>query len=168
VDGRLVAAVNEERLTRRKLEVVFPARSIDACLELGSLRPSAIDAVASCTSDVAKALGRLFPSTKEAYYEVRRRKAAPGWSADICSALKYRVTEWKPNAASRFANRWALRRLLHTRGFTGARLFVYDHHECHAATAAYASGFDTSALSSRLTALAMVRRRPSVDFATDG
>ena len=143
VGGRLVAAVNEERLTRRKLEVAFPERSIDACLQLGNLQPSAIDAVASCTTDVAKALGRLFPSTKEAYYQVRRRKAAPGWSADLRSALKYRVTEWKPNAVSRLANRWALRRLLSRLGFAGARLHVYDHHECHAAAAAYASGFDS-------------------------
>ena len=69
VDGRLVAAVNEERLTRRKLEIVFPTRSIDACLQLAGLQPSAIDAVASCTTDVAKAVGRVFPSTKEAYYQ---------------------------------------------------------------------------------------------------
>ena len=33
-DGRLQFAVNEERLTRRKLEIRFPTRSIEACLAI--------------------------------------------------------------------------------------------------------------------------------------
>ncbi len=40
VDGRLAAAVNEERLSRRKLEIDFPARSIAACLEIAGLAPA--------------------------------------------------------------------------------------------------------------------------------
>ena len=117
VDGRLAAAVNEERFTRRKLEGAFPYHSIHACLEMGSLDRSAIDAIASCTTDVAKALARLFPSTREAYYQVRRRKAAPGLFAEIKSRTKYRLTEWPPNAASRAASRWAFTRALAHGGF---------------------------------------------------
>lgn len=115
VDGRLVAAVNEERFTGRKLEVAFPYHSIAACLEIGGLDPAAIHLVASCMTDVAKALARLFPSTREAYYQVRRRKAAPGLFADVKSRAKYRLTEWPPNAVSRAASQWAL-----TRTLTGA------------------------------------------------
>ena len=33
VDGRLAVAINEERLTRRKLEISFPRLSIRACLD---------------------------------------------------------------------------------------------------------------------------------------
>ena len=143
VDGRLVAAVNEERFTRRKLEVAFPYHSIAACLEMGGLQPSAIDAIASCTTDVAKALARLFPSTREAYYRVRRRKAEPGIFAEVKSRAKYRLTEWPPNAASRAASRWALTRALTRGGFRNVRLLLYDHHACHAAAAAYASRFDS-------------------------
>ncbi len=40
-DGRLRFAVNEERLTRRKLEVRFPTRSIEACLAYAGLEPGA-------------------------------------------------------------------------------------------------------------------------------
>ena len=36
-EGRLRFAVNEERLTRRKLEVRFPDRSIEACLAYAGL-----------------------------------------------------------------------------------------------------------------------------------
>src|SRR5687767_14700913 len=67
-DGELRFAVNEERLSRRKLEVSFPARSIAACLSHTSLRPEQIQLVAASTSDPAKTLGRLWPGSKERYY----------------------------------------------------------------------------------------------------
>ena len=141
VDGRLVAAVNEERLTRRKLEIDFPTHSIDACLKLAGLERSAVNVVAATTSDVAKALGRVLPSTKESYYQLRRRKVQPGWGAAARSRAKYLITEWPPNGLSRFANRWALERTLATAGLRGASLRIYDHHAAHAATAAFGSGF---------------------------
>src|SRR5687767_5869239 len=64
-DGRLHFAVNEERLTRRKLEVSFPARSIAACLSHCALDPEQVHAVAASTSDPAKTIGRLWPGSKE-------------------------------------------------------------------------------------------------------
>jgi carbamoyltransferase len=140
-DGQLVAAVNEERLTRRKLDIVFPQRSIQACLDLAGLDRSAIDIVASSTSDVAKAVGRILPSTKQTYYDVRRRKAAPGRMASYTRRSKYLITEWPPNALSRSLSRWALGRMVSEAGLASAALEVYDHHACHAAGAAYASGF---------------------------
>ena len=65
--------MNEERLTRRKLEVRFPTRSIDACLAFAGLKPEDIDLVAASTSDPAKTLGRWWPGSKERYYAIRRR-----------------------------------------------------------------------------------------------
>jgi carbamoyltransferase len=143
VDGKVAAAANEERFTRRKLEVDFPRLSISACLELAGIERSAVDIVATTTSDVAKAIGRLFPSTKEAYYQLRRRKAQPGALTDLRRRGKYLITEWKPNGLSRFASRWALDRALSGAGLGRAALRVYDHHACHAAGAASASGFDS-------------------------
>jgi len=141
VDGRVVAAINEERLTRRKLEIRFPRLSIEACLEIGGLQPADVQLVATCTSDIAKTISRVLPSTKEAYYQVRRRKADPGALSRLKSYAKYRLTEWPPNALSRAVSRWALARDLRASGIANARLKIYDHHECHAAAAAYASGF---------------------------
>ena len=74
-DGQVAAAINEERLTRRKLEIAFPGRAIAACLSQAGLTPDRIDAVAATTSDPAKTLGRLWPGSKERYYAVRRRTA---------------------------------------------------------------------------------------------
>jgi carbamoyltransferase len=144
VDGRIAAAVNEERLTRRKLEINFPHRAIAECLRIAGVAPAAVDVVAATTSDIAKTLGRVFPSTKEAYYQVRRRKMRPGTMATLRSRSKYRITEWPPNAASRAISRWSLRRTLAASGLDRAPLVVYDHHACHAASAAYTSGFDSA------------------------
>lgn len=146
VDGRVIAAVNEERFTRRKLEPHFPGRSLAECMRLGGVTPADISAVAASTTDPAKMIGRLFPSTKERYYQVRRRKAMPGPLAWATSAAKYRFTEWRPNALSKALNLMALRRELKRAGLGSAPLRLFDHHLCHACTAAYGSGFKTCAV----------------------
>jgi len=45
VDGRPVAAVQEERLSRRKNDAAFPLAAIEWCLEQGGLEPDDLDAV---------------------------------------------------------------------------------------------------------------------------
>lgn len=142
VDGAIVAAVNEERLSRRKLEVRFPLASISECLGLGSIGAAEIDVVATCTSDVAKTVARMFPSTKEAYYQLRRRKVPRGLLSELKKRGKYWITELGPNPLSRAISRAWLRRALGRAGLGGAELRVYDHHHCHAMTAACASGYD--------------------------
>jgi carbamoyltransferase len=144
--GRLVAAVNEERFTRRKLEIRYPLESIRACCELAGIRASEIQVVACCTSDPGKTLGRVLPSTKETYYRIRRRKAAPGRLARLTKAAKYRVTEWAPTRVSRAASLACLRRLAAAAGMPGADLRLYDHHLCHAIAAAAGSRFDRCAV----------------------
>ena len=146
VDGTIVCAVNEERLSRRKLEVRFPSAAIRVCLEAGAINAADIDIVAASTSDVAKALARALPSTKEAYYRIRRRLAPPGVMAALRKRAKYWVTEFGPNPASRAVSRWFLRRELDRHGLGGAQLQVHDHHRCHAAAAACASAFDRAAV----------------------
>lgn len=49
IDGKLVAAFAEERLSRRKLEYGYPRRSIDKCLAMAGLTGSDIDEVALST-----------------------------------------------------------------------------------------------------------------------
>jgi carbamoyltransferase len=145
-DGELRAAINEERLTRRKLEIAFPSLSIDACLAAGGLRPEEIHVVAATTTDPAKTLGRLWPGSKERYYAVRRRKVFPGASARLTRTFKYRMTEWAPGLLSSQISRLALNRTLAERGLSRATLRIVDHHRAHAAAAAWASGFDACAV----------------------
>ena len=138
--GQVRFAVNEERLTRRKLEVCFPTRSIEACLAHAHLAPSDVHIVAASTTDPAKTLGRWWPGSKERYYAVRRRRSRPGALAGLVRSVKYRVTEWPSGPVSRHLSRLALRRSLSACGLGSADLRLIDHHEAHAAGAAWASG----------------------------
>ena len=65
--NEILVAINEERLTRRKLEIKFPYKSIEACLNFLNLKPTDISEIAISTSDPAKTLARIVPSTKEEY-----------------------------------------------------------------------------------------------------
>ena len=76
VEGdEILFAANEERFTRRKLEVGFPRSSIEACLRYAGLALADIETVAASTSDPAKTLSRLFPGLKDECYLIRRREA---------------------------------------------------------------------------------------------
>jgi carbamoyltransferase len=146
VDGRLAAAVNEERFSRRKLEIGFPAQSIAACLAMASLGPSHVDAVAVSTADPAKALARVAPWTQERYYQVRRRKTAPGAMSVLTRRAKQTLTRLGPNPVSTEVSRWIVGRTLRRVGIRADRLSFVDHHRCHALGAACASGLPSVAV----------------------
>jgi carbamoyltransferase len=124
VDNRIVAAVNEERLTRRKLEIGFPVHSIRACCDLGRVRGDEIDLVACSTSDLAKALARLVPSTAEAYYRIRRRKAAPSRLSGLQKRAKYHITGWPPNGVTCALSGVLLERAARAAGLSRARIRI--------------------------------------------
>lgn len=140
-NGRLQFAVNEERLSRRKLEVRFPTNSIAACLAHAGLTPDRIQLVAASTTDPAKALGRWWPGSKERYYAVRRRQAMPGRLSALTRTLKYRMTEWPPGRVSHALSRIALGRTLAVHNLGKSELQIVDHHQAHAAAAAWAADF---------------------------
>ena len=137
----ILFAVNEERLTRRKLEVGFPFLSIEACLNATGLATGDIATVAASTTDPAKTLTRLFPGLKEQYYLIRRRKMAPRQTDPFKKAFKYRFTELAPNPLSRALSRIYLEGQLKTIGFADYRLELVDHHAAHASAAAMCCGF---------------------------
>jgi len=139
---RIVFAVNEERLTRRKLEVGFPVLSIRACLDHGGIRTSAITEVALSTSDPAKTLTRLAPGLKEEYYLIRRRKMRPRRCDPFKKRFKYRFTELGPNILTRRLSRTYAREQLKAEGLDGFNLSLLDHHRCHAEAAARSSGLE--------------------------
>ena len=137
----ILFAINEERLTRRKLEVGFPGLAIEACLKAAGLAPGDIAIVAASTTDPAKTLTRLFPGLKEQYYLIRRRKMAPRRADPFKKAFKYRFTELAPNLLSRTLSRIHLEGQLKALGFADCRLEFVDHHAAHASAAAMCSGF---------------------------
>jgi carbamoyltransferase len=145
-DNRVLAAVNEERLSRRKLEIEFPERSIKACLDIAGITPGDIRHIAVSTSDFSKTLTRLFPALKEEYYQIRRRKKTPGTATHIKKAVKYKLTEIGPSGITRYISEIVIRKRLGMLGFRDFSLAFFDHHYCHAAAAAFCSGFSECAV----------------------
>ncbi|MCX5903795.1 MAG: hypothetical protein NTV89_10080 [Proteobacteria bacterium] len=141
-DNLILVAINEERLTRRKLEIRFPEHAIRACLEYAHLAPRDIRHIAVSTADFSKTLARIFPRTKEEYYLIRRRKKAPGFLSTVKKRAKYRLTEFGPNPVMKRLSEMVLKKTLDSAGFSDYRLYLIDHHLCHAAAAAFCSGFD--------------------------
>jgi len=139
---RILCAANEERFTRRKLEVGFPRGAIQACLEEAGLAAADVEEVAISTFDPAKTLTRIFPSLKESYYLLRRRKLRPRALDSWKRAFKYELTTWRPNGLTRRLSEAALSNELGRVGLAKARVHWTHHHRAHAATAAYTSGFD--------------------------
>ena len=117
-DGELVAAVQEERFTRRRFDKSVPLYAYRACLEHAGLTPADIDCVAYY-EDPVKKLGR------QLWMELPRLGAAAN----------------PPVLDATHPEREIRERL----GFDG-RFEVVDHHEAHAATAFYSSGFPSAAL----------------------
>jgi len=140
--NQILFAINEERLSRRKLEVGFPSLSIKTCLNYGGIQASAVRELALSTTDPAKTLTRLAPGLKEEYYLIRRRKKRPRRVDHLKKGFKYRFTELAPNILTRCLTRSYAKKQLKAEGFSHFNLSLLDHHLCHAEAAARFSGFD--------------------------
>jgi carbamoyltransferase len=127
VDGRIVAAAQEERFTRVKHDPSFPARAIEYCLAEGGLGAGDLDYVVFYDKPLVK-----FDRLIETYLAFAPRgissfgRAMPVW-------LKEKL----------FARRAIARGL--GRSVKAKMLFV-DHHQSHAASAFFASPFDDAAI----------------------
>jgi carbamoyltransferase len=126
VDGRIVAAAQEERFSRRKHDERFPIHAIDYCLREGGLTAGDLDYVAFYDKPYLK-----FERLLETYLAYAPRgfrsflAAMPPW-------LKQKLH--LPRAMRR-----------HLRGYR--RRFVFaEHHESHAASAFFPSPFDEAAI----------------------
>jgi len=140
-DDQIIFAINEERLSHRKLDVGFPYRSIETILEQTGLSPNEIGTVSCSTADFAKTLTRSVPTLKEEYYLIRRKKKRPGPLTAVKKKVKYKLTELPPTAPARMISKRILARELAGLGFSDPKIDMVDHHAAHAAAAAFCSGF---------------------------
>jgi carbamoyltransferase len=131
IDGRVVLALNEERLSGRKLDVGLPVRALAAMRTAAAGRRIAW---APTTSDFAKTLTRTFPSMKENYYQLRRRLTPPGPLHPLTLRAKYSLTQLPTH---RVLRNWARRWFARTLDVPLADVFLVDHHAAHAASAAF-------------------------------
>ncbi len=142
--NEILFAINEERLSRRKSDIAFPTMSIKKALEYLELDPGNIRTIAYSTNDLAKTVTRLVPGLKEKYYNLRRRKSVKPHFVDSKKRLKYFLTLFSSNAVLELLNKKYMTYKLRNLGFKDFNLLSFDHHYCHAVSAAFLSGFDNA------------------------
>ncbi|HXR57718.1 MAG TPA: carbamoyltransferase N-terminal domain-containing protein, partial [Burkholderiales bacterium] len=131
-DGRVVAAAQEERFTRKKHDARFPVNAVRACLESAGLKPGQVDRVAFYDKPFLK-----FERLLETYLAFAPRgfpsfrEALPVWVKD---KLFQRRNLIKALQAIDPAVDW------------GAKLLFSEHHLSHAASAFYPSPFERAAV----------------------
>lgn len=127
VDGRIVAAAQEERFSRIKHDHAFPRQAIQYCLAEAGLKPGQLDYVGFYDKPVLK-----FDRMLETYLEYAPRgfrsflKAMPIW----------------------MRQKLHLQRAIH-KGLDRAykkRIVFIEHHESHGASAFYPSPFEEAAI----------------------
>ncbi|EQD40916.1 Carbamoyltransferase [mine drainage metagenome] len=143
-DNKIVFAANEERFTKRKLEMRFPTHSIHAALNYAGLKPGDIEHIAVSTTELTKTLERLLPYSREYYYNFRRRKIPKPMFENFRHNLKYSMTGIGMLPGTTALSKYLLARELRHMGFKKFKLHVVEHHVAHAATAAFTSRFKKS------------------------
>ncbi len=127
-DGEVVAAIEEERLTRIKNDGAFPRHAIAECLRLGGVTLAEVDAVAvywrrwNLGARIRGTLGKA-ASSREARASIARRARA---------SLRGGLSAEAPEAGGRWSDLFRIRRIL-TEGFGpfGGEVAFYDHHLTH-------------------------------------
>jgi carbamoyltransferase len=154
-DGRIVAAMSEERLSRVKMDGGFPFRALEMVMRIGGVRPQDLDAVAVPFLDRAGQAaegsrmllaGLTRPSLLVGQY--RTRFAGDAFQAgmraigayDYVDDFKRRIqavreADHRPAVAD-----W--RGFLNVNGLGDVPLVQMDHHLAHAAGAYWMSGWD--------------------------
>ena len=127
VDGRIVAAAQEERFTRRKGDARLPTNAAAYCLHEAGLRAADVDYVAFYEKPITK-FGRLL----ESYLSVAPR-GVTSWRAAMSTWLKERL--WQEDT---------IRRELGIADETP--LLFPRHHESHAASAFFPSPYESAAI----------------------
>jgi len=143
-DDKIKFAINEERLTRKKLHIGFPYESIRKTLSYLKLKPTDIDIVAVSGLQLSRILARQFPFLDEEFYKFRRRKMDKPIMERERRFLKYilakiTIKKFEPIVEHQ------IRKRLKSLGFSkDVKIRVVDHHLSHASSAIFTSGFNKS------------------------
>lgn len=131
-DGRIVAAAQEERFTRKKHDPAFPTHSIRFCLEYAGCRIDDLDAIVFYDKPFLK-----FERLLETYYAFAPKglvsflKAMPVWMNE--KLFLKRILYKELQAIGDFDRK-------------KVRLLFPEHHLSHAASAFYPSPFEEAAI----------------------
>jgi carbamoyltransferase len=149
VGGRLVAAISEERLTRRKSDGYrLPTLAIDRVLAVAGLGRGDVDHIASTYDYFPEQYCRRPGWNKEIERRLSRlAKRAAGRSPTQQYLVRQVLAHLRAGGAGRFEDYFRTAEFLAGEGFRpDATVRFVDHHLTHAAAAAFYSGFPSAAV----------------------
>jgi carbamoyltransferase len=148
-DGRVVAAVNEERLARKKMVMGFPRKSIAAVLEIAGVKPEEVDQVA-----IASQWGHFMDEyvdfdqgvfgvdegvVRNLFFSMGSHLSGLRTRVPILENLYYSLR--KPAFARR---RKRIREVMRNEFGISSPVEFVSHHLSHAVAAYFGSGFEDS------------------------
>ena len=152
-NGKIVAAIAEERLTRVKYHMGFPFQAIEKIIQIAKIDKSDVSTVAFATKRLIfpnnNKYNRLFfLKNKE---EIKRydifnnpNQLYGGRFKRILNLIKHyfssnlSINEF--NRKSEEMTLQSLKKVLKSIGFGHCGISIFDHHACHSASAFYCSG----------------------------
>lgn len=130
VNGKIIAAIAEERLTRQKKTRLFPTKAIKFCLDYSQLNFSDIDYVAHSFNP------SIFLRKKNLRFSGISR-----WRAEYFTSIPNNLTNFIDDELYKFSYQE-----LGLKNKKSLKIFHIDHHLAHAANAFNISGFNNSAI----------------------
>ncbi len=142
-DGQILAAVNEERLSRKKLIGGFPHLSIAQVLNESGLSPQEIDVVAFASAMTPSFMLRQLDG---AYDNIRNGSSSFSYLLNLY--IIYQVFAYKlkvPQIIDKWLSGAVIKKRLQQLDIK-TRTVCIEHHRAHAAAAYYTSAIDDEAL----------------------
>ncbi len=128
-DGKILAAAQEERFTRKKHDASFPTHAVKYCLEEAAVTLNNIDAISFYDKPFLK-----FERLLETYYNF-----SPAGLASFITSMPVWIRE-------KMFLKKILKEELRQLGSVAAPILFPEHHLSHAASAYYPSPFEESAI----------------------
>jgi carbamoyltransferase len=145
-DGKLIAAINDERLVREKMVFGVPRESIKMILKMHAISPGDIDAIAVATRNQHLIDG--YVDFKDGWFGLRRGKYKQYLFEIASEVSKYRVrfpaldsVYYLIRQPAFSKRRKELKRIFREEFGLTCPVYFLDHHFCHVTSAYYTSGF---------------------------
>lgn len=150
-DGKIVAAAQEERFTRKKHDASFPARSVDFCMVTAGISVEEVDYIVFYDKPIVKFDRLLETYISEAPRGFRQYlKSIPVWLREKLYLKKTIQRELLKiicdNKMREFGSRPEKKERKRIERRLLDRLAFAEHHQSHAASAFFPSPFDSAAI----------------------
>ena len=145
-DGKVIAAITDERLVREKMVFGVPRESIKKILEMNNLKPSDIDAIAVATTNQHLIDG--YVDFKDGWFGLKRGKFKQALFEVASNISKFRKKlpflekfYYAMRQPAFKKRRAGLTKIFHKEMGFNCPVHFLDHHFCHITSAYYTSGY---------------------------